>query len=158
MKAEPAFGVDRAEAAGPRDPQSTEDAISLFSDPDYSLRYLVFRRWPDGQVRCPHCGSANVAWLAARKMWECRNRHPQAQFSVRSGTFMEDSRISLGQWLTALWLIAERNRGVSSYEVARRIGVTQKSAWLMMKRIGKAFELSGLSPGQLAEKRLDDEA
>lgn len=137
----------------PRDPQSTEDAISLFSDPGYCLRYLIYRRWPDGQVKCPQCGSPNVAWLDARKLWECRNRHPQAQFSVRSGTFMEDSRISLCQWLTALWLIAERNRAISSYEVARRIGITQKSAWLMMKRIGKAIELSGVSPDQLAVRR-----
>lgn len=152
MSTEPVFDSDRAGTAGPRDPQSTEDAISLFSDPDFCLRYLVFRRWPDGQVRCPQCGSANVAWLASRKLWECRNRHPQAQFSVRSGTFMEDSRISLCQWLTALWLIAERNRAISSYEVARRIGITQKSAWLMLKRISKAFELAGVSSDQLAAK------
>jgi hypothetical protein len=65
---------------------------------------------------------------------------------------MEDSRISLCQWLTALWLIAERNRAISSYEVARRIGITQKSAWLMLKRISKAFELAGVSPDQLAAK------
>jgi hypothetical protein len=87
-------------------------------------------------------------------MWECRNKHQQAQFSVRSGTFMQDSRISLCQWLTALWLIAEHNCAISSYEVARRIGVTQKSAWLLMKRIGKALELSGISPDQLTEQRL----
>jgi len=156
MKAQLACPLDDAETAGPRDPQSTEDAISLFSDPDYCIKYLIYRRWPDGQVKCPHCGSANVAWLAGRKMWECRNGHPQAQFSVRSGTLMQDSRISPGQWLTAIWLIAERNRAISSYEVARRIGITQKSAWLMMKRIGKALELARISPDQLAEKRFGD--
>ena len=58
---------------------------------------------------------------------------------------MEDSRIGLGQWLTALWLIAERDLKISSYEVARKIGITQKSAWLMMKRIRRAIELSGIS-------------
>jgi Transposase zinc-ribbon domain len=158
VNAEPALRDDVGEIAGPQDPQSTEDAVSLFSDPDYCLRYLIYRRWPDGQVKCPQCGSANVAWLAGRKMWECRTRHPQAQFSVRSGTFMEDSRISPGQWLMALWLIAERNRAISSYEVARRIGITQKSAWLMMKRIGKTLELSGISPDQLAENGFDDGA
>jgi hypothetical protein len=63
---------------------------------------------------------------------------------VRSGTFLEDSHIGLGQWLTALWLVAERNLEISSYEIARRIGITQKSAWLMMKRIRKALALSGL--------------
>ena len=76
-------------------------------------------------------------------MWECRGKHPQAQFSVRSGTFIEDSRIGLGQWLTTLWLIAERDQKISSYEVARRVGITQKSAWLrMMKRIRRAIDLS----------------
>jgi hypothetical protein len=158
MKAEQALSFDRAETAGPRDPQSTEDAILLFSDPDYCMRYLIYRRWPDGQVRCPQCGSANVGWLAGRKMWECRNRHRQAQFSVRSGTFMQDSRISLCQWLTALWLIVDRNSAISSYEVGRRIGITQKSAWLMMKRIGNALELSGISPDQLAVRRFGDGA
>jgi hypothetical protein len=91
-------------------------------------------------------------------MWECRNRHPQGQFSVRSGTFMEDSRISLSRWLTALWLIAERNRAISSYEIARRIGITQKSAWLMMKRIGKALDHSGIAPDQLAVRRFGEGA
>lgn len=134
-----------AETAGPRDPQSTEDAISLFSDADYCMRYLAFRRWPDGRVTCPQCGSAHVTWLARRKMWECRRKHPQAQFSVRSGTFMEDSRIGLGQWLTALWLMADGGLRISSYEVARKVGITQKSAWLMMKRIRRAMDLSGIS-------------
>lgn len=154
VKSEPAGYFDRAEAAGPRDPQSIEDAIELFSDPDYCLKYLAFRRWPDGRVRCPACGSANVAWLAGRRIWECRARHAHAQFSVRSGTFLEDSRVSLCQWLTALWLMAEHNRGISSYEVARRIGVTQKSAWLMMKRVRRALDVSGLSLNQFSGDRI----
>lgn len=154
VKSEPADYLDRAEAAGPRDPQSIEDAIALFSDPDYCLKYLAFRRWPDGRVRCPECGSANVAWLAGRRIWECRARHAHAQFSVRSGTFLEDSRVSLCQWLTALWLMAEHNRGISSYEIARRIGVTQKSAWLMMKRVRRALGVSGLSLDQFSGDRI----
>lgn len=127
------------------DPQSTEDAISLFSDPDYSLKYLALRRWPEGRVQCPICGGTNLTWLGRRRMWECRNGHPQAQFSVRSGTFMEDSHIGLGQWLTALWLMAERGFEISSYEIARRIGITQKSAWLMMRRIRKTMDVAGIS-------------
>jgi hypothetical protein len=81
-------------------------------------------------------------------------RHAHSQFSVRSGTFLEDSRVSLCQWLTALWLIAEHNRGISSYEVARRIGVTQKSAWLMMKRIRRALEVSGFRLDQVSGDRV----
>lgn len=118
-----------------KDPQSTEDAILLFSDPDYCLKYLIARRWPEGRVTCPVCGGSNLTWLARRRMWECRAGHTQAQFSVRSDTFMEDSHIGLGQWLTALWLMAEREMNISSYELARRIGITQKSAWLMIRRI-----------------------
>jgi|SRR5579862_1764278 len=139
---EPGVWFDRAKSAEPRDPQSAEDAEALFSDPDYCMKYLAFRRWPDGRVVCPQCGSANVAWLERRRMWECRNRHPQSQFSVRSATLLEDSRMGLGQWLLALWLLAERNFAISSYELARRIGVTQKSAWLMLKRIRKTLALS----------------
>ena len=130
--------------ANPRDPQNSEDALALFSDPDYCLKYLAFRRWPEGRVTCPVCGGSDLTWLARRKTWECRAGHPRSQFSVRSGTFLEDSHIGLGQWLTALWLVAERNLEISSYEIARRIGITQKSAWLMMKRIRKALALSGL--------------
>lgn len=139
---------DRAEIAGPPDPQSMEDAISLFADPDYCVKYLAHRRWPDGRVTCPSCGGSNVTWLSRRRMWECRAKHPQAQFSVRSGTLLEDSRIGLNQWLTAFWLVAERGLTISSYEMARRIGITQKSAWLLTRRIRKTMELAGLPTGR----------
>jgi hypothetical protein len=135
---------ERAKVAEPRDPVSTEDAISLFSDPDYCVKYLAHRRWQGGAAKCPTCGGASVTWLARRRMWECRGKHPQAQFSVRSGTLMEDSRIGLSQWLTALWLIAERGLTISSYEMARRIGITQKSAWLLIKRIRRTMEVAGI--------------
>jgi hypothetical protein len=150
MKSHEDTWFSRAEIADPGDPQSAEDAISRFADPDYCVKYLVFRRWPEGHITCPVCHGSNLTWLVRRRMWECRNRHPQAQFSVRSGTFMEDSRIGLGQWLTALWLLAERDLAVSSYEVARRIGITQKSAWLMIKRIRRALDLAANSAASTA--------
>src|SRR5277367_2244728 len=105
---------DRAEIAGSGDPQSAEDAILAFADPDYCVKYLADRRWPSGRVTCPSCGGSNVTWLSRRRMWECRGKHPRAQFSVRSGTFLQDSRIGLGQWLTALWLVAGRGLTISS--------------------------------------------
>lgn len=145
MKPESGNWFGNAEVADITDPQSPAEAASLFSDPDYCLKYITFRRWPEGKVTCPVCGESNLTWLARRRMWECRNSHPHAQFSVRSGTFMEDSHIGLGQWLIALWLMAERNMDISSYEVARKVGITQKSAWLMMKRIRRTIELSGKS-------------
>ena len=147
-----------AEVADLADPESAAEAISLFADPDYCLKYLVFRRWPDGRVTCPVCSGSNLTWLARRRMWECRNGHPQAQFSVRSGTFMEDSHIGLGQWLIALWLIAERNMDISSYEIARKVGITQKSAWLMMKRIRRTMDLAGISPGDLTGRTVESTA
>jgi hypothetical protein len=155
MKPERKNWFGSAEVADVTDPQSTAEAISLFSDPEFCLRYLVFRRWPDGRVACPVCGGSNLTWLARRKMWECRNGHSQAQFSVRSGTLMEDSHIGLCQWLTALWLMAERNLDISSYEIARKVGITQKSAWLMMKRIRKTMELAGISPDALTSQFAD---
>jgi hypothetical protein len=148
----------RAEIADPRDPQSAEDATSLFSDPDYCNRYLVFRRWPEGRVTCPVCGGSNLTWLARRRMWECRSGHPRAQFNVRSGTFLENSHIGLGQWLTALWLIAERDSQISSYKIARRVGITQKSAWLMMKRIRRTMDLAGIPQEALIGKAHSTEA
>ena len=129
----------RAAISDPGEPHSTDEALTFFADPDYCVKYLTFRRWPGGNVTCPVCGSSRLTWLVRRRMWECRNKHPHAQFSVRSGTFMEDSRVALGQWLMALWLLAERNLTISSYELARRIGVTQKSAWLMIRRIRRAL-------------------
>jgi hypothetical protein len=149
MKSEREVWFGSAELADPRDPQSAEDAISLFSDPEYCNRYLALRRWPEGRITCPVCGGSNLTWLARRRMWECRRGHPKAQFSVRSGTFLEHSHIGLGQWLTALWLIAERDAQISSYEMARRVGITQKSAWLMIKRVRRTMDLAGVSPGEL---------
>lgn len=145
MKSQQDSWLGETKTADIADPQSAEEAAGMFADPDYCLRYLALLRWPGGHVVCPLCGSGNLTWLARRRMWECRSGHPQAQFSVRSGTFLEDSHIGLGQWLMALWLMNER-RQMSSYELARRVGITQKSAWLMMKRIRRAMDLSGISP------------
>jgi|SRR5579863_1571072 len=144
MKGERKAWFGSAEPADPRDPQSVEDAISLFSDTDYCNRYLAFRRWPEGRITCPVCGASNLTWLARRRMWECKRGHPKAQFNVRSGTFLEHSHIGLGQWLTLLWLIADRNVQITSYEVARRVGITQKSAWLMIRRIRRTMDLAGI--------------
>src|ERR1700733_4034428 len=99
----------RGAITDPGDPHSTDEALNFFSNPDYCVKYLTFRRWPDGRVSCPVCGGSNLTWLRRRCMWECRGKHAHAQFSVRSGTFMEDSRLALEKWLMALWLMAERN-------------------------------------------------
>jgi hypothetical protein len=115
-------------------PATFEDAMTWFCVPSNSLDCLIRRRWPDGVVRCPTCGGTDVRYLASREVWECKMRHRKSQFSVRAGTIFEDSHIPLGLWLTAIWMVANTTQ-LSSHEVARRLGITQKSAWSMLRRI-----------------------
>src|SRR5205823_4842730 len=97
-------------------------------------------RWPDGVVRCPRCGSENVFFLSTRKIWNCKAKHEKQQFSVKVGTVLEDSPIVLDKWLCGFWLIANAKNGISSYELHRSIGITQKSAWFMLHRIRLAMQ------------------
>jgi len=102
--------------------------------------YLVERRWPDGVVICPTCGSNNVGFVASRRVWQCKTRHPKSQFSIKVGTIFEDSPISLDKWLCAMWMLANCKNGISSYEIHRGLGVTQKTAWFMLQRIRLALQ------------------
>jgi transposase-like protein len=124
------------------EPKTFDEAVAYFSNPDSCFSYLISRRWPGGEVTCPTCGSSDVRFLASRRIWECKKKHPQSQFSIRVGTVFEDSPISLDKWLIAIWMFANSERPPSSYEIARVLGVTQKSAWFMLKRIQTALELS----------------
>ncbi len=121
------------------EPKSLQEAIVYFSNPDNCLNYLIARRWPKG-VNCPTCGSEKVSFNASRRIWQCGSHHAKRQFTVKVGTIFEDSPIALDKWLTAAWMIANCKNGVSSYEVARAIGVTQKSAWFVMHRIRLAMQ------------------
>jgi transposase-like protein len=118
---------------------SLQEAIVYFSNPDNCLNYLAARRWPDGP-ECPNCGRKDVRFLTKRRVWECKTRHPKHQFSVKVGTIFEDSPIPLDKWLTAVWMLCNCKNGVSSYEIARDLDVTQKSAWFMMHRIRRALQ------------------
>jgi transposase-like protein len=120
-------------------PKTLQQAIVYFANPDNCLNFMVARRWPKG-VTCPTCGSKDVRFISTRRMWECKAIHSRKQFSAKVGTIFEDSPISLDKWLIAVWMIANCKNGVSSYEVARAIGVTQKSAWFMMHRIRLAMQ------------------
>lgn len=122
-----------------REPQTLMEAIRFFADPDVALEFMCDLRWPDG-VACPTCGSMEVRFIGTRRMWECKEKHPRKQFSIKVGTVMEDSPIGLDKWLATIWMIANDKNGISSYEVARSIGVTQKSAWFMLHRIRLAME------------------
>jgi hypothetical protein len=123
----------------PPEPKTLVEAIRHFADPDVSLLSMVKLRWPNG-VRCPTCGHANPLFLRRQSRWECRIKHAKRQFSAKTGTIFEDSPLPLEKWFTAIWLISNCKNGVSSYELHRAIGVTQKSAWFMLHRIRLAME------------------
>ena len=122
-------------------PRTLQEAIQYFSDPDNCLNYLVAHRpeWKDGVV-CPTCGSKDVSFLASRRLWQCKTRHPKAQFSVKVGTIMEDSALGLDKWLVAIWMQTNCKNGVSSWEIHRSLGITQKCAWHMLHRIRLALQ------------------
>src|SRR5437879_13337705 len=119
-------------------PKTLTEAIIYFANPDNCLNYLAARRWPDGVI-CPTCGRDDVTFLAKQKKWQCKSAHKQRQFSAKVGTIFEDSPLGLDKWLTAVWLITSAKNGISSYEVHRAIGVTQKTAWFMVHRIRTAM-------------------
>jgi transposase-like protein len=121
------------------DPQTLTEAVVYFADPDNCLKYLAARRWPNGVI-CPTCGSKDVGFIASRRMWQCKTRHPKAQFSVKLGTIFEDSPLGLDKWLPAMWMIASNRNGISSWELHRALGVTQKTAWFMLHRIRLAMQ------------------
>ncbi len=120
-------------------PATLQDAIRYFSDMDRCVQTLAAARWPDGVI-CPTCGSKEVHFLATRRIWECKTKHPKRQFSVKVGTVFEDSPIGLDKWFTAAWMIANCKNGISSYEIARDLGVTQKTAWFMLHRVRLAMQ------------------
>jgi hypothetical protein len=120
--------------------KTLQQAIVFFSDPDNCIAYLSARRWPDGTVLCPNCGSDKVTFMASRRVWQCKARHPKAQFSIKVGTIFEDSPLGLDKWLPAAWMIANCKNGISSYEIARGLGVTQKTAWFMLHRVRLAMQ------------------
>ena len=129
-------------------PKTLVDAIKYFDDPDNALNYLASKRWPNG-VTCPHCEAKGPMFLKTRRIWKCRKC--RKQFSVKVGTILEDSAVTLGKWLTAVWLISNCKNGVSSYEIARDLGVTQKTAWFMLQRIrlGLQDERGGKLSGEI---------
>src|SRR5271155_3064296 len=117
-----------------REPTTLQEAILYFADPANCRDYLMARRWPDGVI-CPRCGSQNVIFLEKYNRWHCREKHNAPQFTLKTGTVMEDSPIGLDKWLMVMWQIVNSRNGISSCEVHRAIGITQKSAWFMDHRI-----------------------
>jgi transposase-like protein len=126
-----------------QEPTTLQEAIVYFTDPANCREYLVARRWANG-VECPRCGSKDVLFLEKYNRWHCRAKHDAPQFTLKTGTIMEDSPIGLDKWLMAMWQIVNSKNGISSCEVHRAIGVTQKTAWFLDHRIRFAL---GMGPG-----------
>jgi len=130
-----------------KEPKTLQQAILYFSNPDNCRDYLVARRWPDGVI-CPRCGGEKVTAQPKYNRWQCASHHERRQFTLKTGTIFEDSPIGLDKWLAAMWLIVNCKNGVSSYEISRSLGVTQKTAWFMDHRIRLALGMA--SSGKLS--------
>jgi transposase-like protein len=120
-------------------PKHLLQAARYFADPDVCVEFVASMRWPDG-VTCPHCEGKKVSFLKSRRIWKCMNKDCHKQFSVKTFSVFEDSPIALDKWLTAVWLVVNCKNGISSYEIMRHLGVTQKSAWFMLHRIRLALK------------------
>jgi transposase-like protein len=132
-------------------PKSLMQAVRYFADPDVCVEFVAGMRWTDG-VTCPHCGGKRVSYLKSRRIYKCMAKECHKQFSVKTGTIFEDSPIPLDKWLTAVWLIVNCKNGISSYEIARDLKLTQKSAWFVLHRVRLAlqtgsFEMMGGDEG-----------
>jgi transposase-like protein len=120
-----------------RQPQTLIEAVRYFSDLDICTEFVAKLRWPDGPV-CPRCGGTEYSYLTARRLWKCKAC--KKQYSVKVGTIFEDSPLGFDKWLPAIWLIANGKNGVSSHELHRALGITQKSAWFVLHRIRFAMQ------------------
>src|ERR1019366_9303646 len=116
------------------------DAILYFSEFEHCKDFMVELRWPNGVVKCRQCGSEKVCYLAKNRVWKCYATHPKPRFSLKTGTIFEDSPIPLEKWLPAVWMLMNDKNGISSWELHRALGVSQKTAWFMLHRIRLAAQ------------------
>jgi transposase-like protein len=124
-------------AKGQAHPTTLLEAIHYFDDLDVCTDFVANLRWPSGPV-CPRCGALEHSYLSTRRLWKCKDC--KKQYSVKVGTIFEDSPLPLSKWLPAVWLIANSKNGVSSHELSRALGITQKSTWFMLHRIRLAMQ------------------
>src|SRR6202166_4394288 len=113
-------------------PKTLQEAIVYFADSDRAFDYAVKMRWPDGKVICPRCSSDKHSFIKTRRIWYCNPC--KKQFTVKVGSIFEDSALGLDKWMTAVWMLVNCKNGVSSWEIHRSLGVTQKTAWFMLQR------------------------
>ena len=134
-------------------PTTLQEAIQYFSDKQRSIDFVVAMRWPHGPI-CPRCQSPAYNFLKTRSIWECKGC--KKQYSVKVGTIFEDSAIKLDKWICAMWMMVNAKNGVSSYEIHRSIGVTQKTAWFMMHRIRLALQNGSIDRKLMGEVEVDE--
>src|SRR5947207_3182253 len=123
--------------------KTLQQAVLHFSDFENCKALMVQLRWTDGVVKCPYCDSSKVTYLAKNRVWKCYTGHDRPKFSLKTGTIFEDSPLPLKKWLPALWLVVNAKNGISSCELSRALGVTQKSAWFMAHRLRYALKNGG---------------
>jgi transposase-like protein len=137
-------------------PRTLHEAIQYFSEYENCKQCMIELRWPTSTVRCPHCSSDHVTYLERARVWKCYSKHDRSRFSLKTGTIFEDSPIGLEKWLTAVWLIVNCKNGISSYEVHRDLGITQKSAWFMDHRIRFALHAGSFEKMLSGEVEADE--
>jgi len=125
-------------------PKTLLEAVKFFADYENCRKFMIEARWPDGVVRCPLCDSDHVIYMERTRRWKCYGKHTRAQFTLKVGTIFADSPIPLEKWLPTLWLLVNCKNGISSYEVGRNLGVTQKTAWFMLHRLRLAMQTGSI--------------
>lgn len=121
-------------------PETLLDAVRYYTDPKVCFETMIEVKWPDGKIACPKCGCDAIGVITSRSMLQCKAKECRKQFSVKTGTIFEDSPLGLDKWFVAVWCIANAKNGISSMELGRALGVTQKTAWFMLHRIRCAMQ------------------
>ncbi len=125
-------------------PTTLMGAIKHFANPDVSFDFMKAMRWQDGVVKCPRCQSVHVSFAKSRRIWICEDCPKRPSFSIKTGTIMEDSPLALDKWIVGMWLILSAKNGISSYELHRALGITQKTAWFLGHRIRFSLQNGGI--------------
>ena len=123
-----------------RAPQTLLEAVSYFADLDVCHEYMTSIRWPSGTVTCPNCGGDKIGRIRSRRLFQCKENGCRRQFSAKVGTIFEDGPLPLDKWFVSVWCIVNAKNGISSHELSKAIGVSQKSCWHMLHRIRAAMK------------------
>lgn len=128
-------------------PDTLQEAIAYFSDPDRAFEYAKQFRWPDGVIVCPRCSTSKNSFIKTRRLWFCYTC--KKQFTVKVKTIFEDSALGLDKWMTAVWMLSNCKNGISSHELGRALGISQKAAWFMLHRIREALKEPKFGGGKI---------